>query len=190
MTSSESFFVIFAAFQGAPRWLWKTQDISVSFTNLWCLVSAGGGKTQKTKGPPPPLDGFQAWAGARGHDALPVAQRRLSSACGASAPPAAPRSRRSCWLWRSPTRGKQPNKLDATFSGAPAVRSLLLPILKIRPVDAVPARGHLPAGSCRGGRPGGEPEPAGGIEYLQAASPLFPCPRIISQVLQASKTDV
>lgn len=157
MTSSETFFVVFAASESAPQWLSKRQDISVSLTNFWCLVSTDGGKKQETKEPPHAIEGVSGLGGRTRTQRAPDGPAAPRGSSG-SALPAAPGFRGFCWPWWPLTQGKQPHKRDVIFSGALAAQFLLLQSLKIPPVDVVPLRGHLPGGShCAGGGQAGSP---------------------------------
>ena len=168
---------------GVPLWLLKRQDIYVSLTNFWSLVSADGGKKQKTNQPPLPLNEFQAWAGAHGHDMLPSIQvckwAAAAQLCLEEPWEWQSQDSGSCWLCWSLTswRGSNPISWMLFFQKYQQCRFCCFKFWRFTHDDAIPRCVCL-----RGGfllhwvKQGGEPKPVAASQYLQAASPLFPCP--------------
>lgn len=136
--SSETFFVIFAVSLSAPLWLLKRQDIYVSFTNFWSLVSTDGGKKWKTEQPPHNIK-WVSGLGRRARTWHPPNHPTVQTGSSGSALPAGamgmaePGFRVFCWLCWSLTEGRQPNKLAVIFPEVPAVQVLLFQVLKIHP---------------------------------------------------------
>ena len=132
-----------------------------------------------------PLNEFQAWADAHGHNMLPIIQQSKRAA-------AAQLCLQEPWEWRRQDSGSFADFADPSQRGSNLISWLLFfqkyqqcsfccfKFWRFTHDDAAPHHAHL-----RGGflpcwvRWGGEPKPVAVTEYLQAASPLFLCPRIL-----------
>lgn len=119
--------------QNAPLWLLKRQDIYVSFTNFWSLISTDGGKKWKTEQPPHNIK-WVSGLGRRAWTWHPPNHPTVQTGSSGSALPAGvvgmaePGFRVICWLCWSLTEGRPPNKLAIIFLEVPAVQVLLFQV--------------------------------------------------------------
>lgn len=150
--SSETFNCYFCSLsQNAPLWLLKRQDIYVSFTNFWSLISTDGGKKWKTEQPPHNIKWVSGLGNVLTRDILPIIQQSKRAA-------AAQLCLQERWEWQSQDSGSFADFADPLQRGGNLISWLLFfqkyqqcrfccfKFRRFTHDDAVPRRVHLYGG--------------------------------------------